>query len=361
MRYSSIDILRTIAIVLMVLVHFMENLAGKPAWNPAGFGAPFFAFLSGVSYSLWLQGRETKTKSEELISKITIRRGLFLIGLGFLFNILVWLPEDVFNWDVLTFIGSAILVLNFVRRLPPAVSVFIALLLCVFSPVLQKLADYDLYWTDGYFSGDFTLTDIFIGYFFTGYFPLFPWLALPLIGFTCGNYMLSNTQLRIVEVRNIAFIGTSLVLMSLLLQYFHSSLPAQFVVNPTIAWTMFPPSLSYLSGTIGMTLLSLATLHTFVDHKVQNNADNKWLSACGTLSRHSLTIYILHHLAHIWPMWVYALWEGQEPTYYWGKAMELYLAITLAFIFLGVCFIFLRWLDKTGRHGIEYWMRWLCD
>jgi len=38
-RYVSIDILRTVAIVLMVVVHFMENLAGA-TWSPAGNGAP---------------------------------------------------------------------------------------------------------------------------------------------------------------------------------------------------------------------------------------------------------------------------------------------------------------------------------
>ncbi len=41
MRYASIDILRTIALVVMVLVHFSDNLAGA-VLPIAGFGAPLF-------------------------------------------------------------------------------------------------------------------------------------------------------------------------------------------------------------------------------------------------------------------------------------------------------------------------------
>ena len=78
MRYSSIDILRTLSIVIMVLVHFCENLAGITP-KVAGIGAPMFMFLSGVSYRLWLNGRTTRQLNSDSINKITTRRGLFLI------------------------------------------------------------------------------------------------------------------------------------------------------------------------------------------------------------------------------------------------------------------------------------------
>ena len=115
MRYVSIDILRTFAIVVMVFVHFAENLAGFE-FPGAGFGAPIFALLSGVGYRLWLEGRRARGASQEEISKVSIRRGLFVLGVGFLFNVLVWLPEDTFNWDVLTLIGAALLILNGKRK-----------------------------------------------------------------------------------------------------------------------------------------------------------------------------------------------------------------------------------------------------
>ena len=117
MRFASIDVLRTFAIFVMVLVHFGENLSGYVS-PLTGFGAPLFAFLSAVSYYLWVQGQISRGKSQEEISKVSVRRGLFVIGIGFLFNIFVWLPEDTFNWDVLTFVGTALILLDGFRRVP---------------------------------------------------------------------------------------------------------------------------------------------------------------------------------------------------------------------------------------------------
>ena len=49
MRLASIDILRTVAIVVMVFTHFGENRANfTPPFS--GFGAPLFVFLSGASF-----------------------------------------------------------------------------------------------------------------------------------------------------------------------------------------------------------------------------------------------------------------------------------------------------------------------
>src|SRR4051812_1056538 len=89
MRYASIDLLRTLAIVLMVVVHFMENLAGVD-WAPAGAGAPLFAFLAGVSFRLWARSEEAKGTPDAVIRLIAVRRGLFLFALGFAFNVCVW-------------------------------------------------------------------------------------------------------------------------------------------------------------------------------------------------------------------------------------------------------------------------------
>ena len=59
MRHLSIDILRTAAIFMMVLVHFVENLSATydtqdsgghpltPWWLPSGLAAPLFTLLTG--------------------------------------------------------------------------------------------------------------------------------------------------------------------------------------------------------------------------------------------------------------------------------------------------------------------------
>ena len=62
-RLASIDVLRAIAIMLMVQVHFLENLASGEEFprvhdlsHALGLlAAPLFTFLTGLSLWLWLK------------------------------------------------------------------------------------------------------------------------------------------------------------------------------------------------------------------------------------------------------------------------------------------------------------------
>ena len=64
---------------------------------------------------------------------------------------------------------------------------------------------------------------------------------------------------------------------------------------------------------------------------------------------------------HRWPLWLYGIATGVEPTYFWMKALPLTTSLPLAFLFLAGCFVVLRRLGPDRTYGIESWMRWLCD
>jgi hypothetical protein len=363
MRYSAIDILRCLAIVVMVFVHFLENLSGMVPYV-AGIGAPLFMCLSGVSYRLWLNGRERAKIPDDTISRITVRRGLFLFGMGFVFNVAVWLPEDVFNWDVLTLIGMGLLCLNWARRVNLAVVLSACALLFALAPAARLLADWPSFWSENYYDYDWTLTDFVLGFLVVGYFPIFPWLLYPLLGFVVGSALFPAIPQTPVErtaaLRKLARWGLgcmSLAAGSLVAVHFWPTL------NPSPwnwQWTMFPPSLPYVLGTIGWVLWIVPTAYHYFDEV----ADGGWRqlkSWCGTISRYSFTIYLWHHVAHLWPLWGYAVWQGLEPTAYWQKATQPLAAGILALIFLVVTAAFLRWWESRRGGGIESWMRWLCD
>jgi uncharacterized membrane protein len=196
MRYLSIDVLRGTAILLMIQVHFVDNLSPRTegsAWLydlSAGLGllpAPLFTFVAGLSYCLWVRKQESLGRRDEDITKITVRRGLFLFGTGIAFNVLVWLPEDTFNWDILTLLGTSLLVLAFARHLPPGILVLLAAVILILSPPLRATTDYADYWIDQSYEADFTLQDVLRGFFVNAYFPVFPWLFFPLVGFSIGD------------------------------------------------------------------------------------------------------------------------------------------------------------------------------
>ncbi len=363
MRYPSIDMLRMLAIFVMVLVHFPENLSGYiPPFT--GLGAPLFAILSGVSYRLWVSGQQARGKSELEISKVSVRRGLFVFGAGFTFNILVWLPEDTFNWDVLTFIGFGLLTLNLMRRIPLTISVLVAVIAIIISPILRSLADYHAYWINGYYEGDLTLTDLFIGFTTTGYFPLFPWIAYSLTGFVMASLMFaesSEEQENVISPWKTVACGALLLVAAFVALGSRPYLPAAVSKHVLAGWTMFPPTIEYVLATMGMSLVLFGLAHRFVDHNPRALKYKGLLDIAKTFSRYSLTIYVLHHLVHLWPLWIYGHIMQDDPTHYWRIAMPVSISVPLAILFLAICYFIFHRIGPNERHGLEAWMRWLCD
>lgn len=362
-RLASIDLLRTVAIVTMVLVHFAENLSG---WTPpfAGLGAPLFVFLSGASYFLWSDALVTRDLSDDSITRISVRRGLFVFGAGFAFNLFVWLPEDIFNWDVLTFIGSALVLLGFMRRLPLGVLVLVGAVSMLSAPILRGMAGYAEYWETGYFECDLTISDVLIGYLATGYFPLLPWLTLSLVGYATAAWMFARQPFDTAcaaRPTRIATVGLGLVALSAGLLLLRQSLSGPVAAGMLGGWTMFPPTTEYVIGMLGVAMASLALAHCFVDPVAASGRFPGAFGVARTFSQYSLTIYVLHHVLHLWPLWIHGYTATGEPTEYWMNAMSVGAAMALGGVFLLACFLVLRMIGPRRSFGFEALMRWICD
>lgn len=362
MRLKSINLLRCTAIVIMIVVHFLENLSGIVP-TISGFGATLFSFLSGVNYRLWLDSQHAQGVSEEMISVRTVRRGLFLVGAGITFNVLVWLPADTFNWDVLTFLGMGYLMLEWARRMRPGVVASACVVIFVISPAARVLVDYDSFWSSGQYDPDVTLSDVLSGFFATGYFPLLPWLCYPLLGFLVAGelFAVQTTQRR--SLAWCAKFGAGLLATSL-------GALALRALWPTLAigaagrwfggWTNYPASPEFVSGTLGVALLYFAAAQRWLD--VPGAASWPRLETVTALySRHAFTLYILHHIVHLWPLWWLAYSRAEEPTAYWQKALGAGPALALGLVFLVLSGPLLVWMERRRVRGIEDFMRWVCD
>jgi uncharacterized membrane protein len=361
MRSSSIDLLRTVSIFIMVFVHFTVNLSGT-SLPLAGLAAPMFMTLAGVSYRLWLNGASERT-SETEISRISVRRGLFLFGVGIAFNVLVWLPEDTFNWDVLTLIGFGLIALNLARRVPRGVVVLFCVLVFLISPVCRAVADWPAYWKNGYFDHDWTLPDILQGFLVVGYFPVFPWIIFPLVGFLTGTAVFGEScaapRSRRAVVRGL-WTGLGLILASAGLLLIRELGRKQLPATLPEPWSMFPPSFEYVLMMLGTSVGGFCAGQLWLDRLLATRRLIRVRGFVELFSRHSLTIYVLHHVAHLWPLWIYGAVWGEEPTQFWRLAMSTKWAVVLASGFLLSCYFGLRWLEHTKRKGIEGWMRSLC-
>lgn len=360
MRYASIDLLRTVAIALMVLVHFLENLAGA-LWTPAGFGAPLFAFLAGVSLRLWVRSQEGKGTPPAEVTRVVVRRGLFLFALGMAFNFFVWLPVDLYNWDVLTMIGTGLVVLAFARDLPVWFLNFLAALAFTLAPFLRVAADYDAHWVEYYFQHDGSMPEIVIGCFATGYFPLFPWVLFPLCGYATGRVLFPDAdEAQPPSVRPLLIWGAVLVAASVALRVVRPFLPDPLPTTLVKGWTMFPASPEYVTGVLGGALILFGGLHVWVDRRGKFNRVPGLLAVARTMSQHSLSIYLLHHALHLWPLWLYGYVAHEDATELWRKATTINVAILLVPVCLGVCYLAAWRMNRRGWPSAEGFMRWLC-
>lgn len=365
-RLESIDVLRALAILLMVQLHFVEYLtapSGEPGWLRTlaqGLGAlalPLFTFLAGMSLALSLHKQAADGRPARAIARRTVNRGVVLFVLGLAFLTAVWGPKAVFAWDVLNLLGVAILVLYPLRRLPAGLLLLMAVAVLLISPGLRQWvvpAGYgEVAGAAGHapFEPAHVLRDACI----SGFFPVFPWLAFPLYGFAVAEMVVLAR--RPAALRWSPAVGVGLLCLGLgggLVGNAKSpgQWPGETAGWPLTALSFYPPSTSYLVAVAGLILLAFWLLHVRLDLRA---TPRWWMVHFRRSSRFSLTIYVLHHAVLIWPILIVGTLTRGEPWAYFANALSVPLALGLAVAFLALLGAALPGWDRAGgRYGLEW-------
>ena len=143
---------------------------------------------------------------------------------------------------------------------------------------------------------------------------------------------------------------------------FRGQMPSLIAKHYAEGFTMYPASTEYTLGMLGFTILCLALLHRWIDqgdNKIGPGATVRFLQRW---SSWSLTVYVLHQIIHLWPLWIYGVWMGHDdPTFYWRNAISTpaALGLALAFVVLGTVAMIL--LEHHKKYSFESVMRWTCD
>jgi uncharacterized membrane protein len=189
-RFWEIDALRGVAILLMVLFHFLYDLVffdishvdiwSGPVFYIGRSAAILFVFLVGVSLSL--SHSRSKVLGLQVSFNKYFKRGFHIFLWGMVFTLASWVlfPDKVIVFGVLHFIGVAI-VLSYPLleyRLPNLIGGFIVL----FLGGLVENFTVDLPWL------------IWVGLTPAGFqtldhFPLLPWFGVTMLGIFAGNMM----------------------------------------------------------------------------------------------------------------------------------------------------------------------------
>jgi len=311
-RIESIDVLRGIVMIIMALDHTRDyfhiyantddplNLATTSPilfftrWI-THFCAPVFVFLSGTS--IYLQSFR-KTKKE--LSSFLIKRGLWLILAEWIIVAMAWSFNPFYNvipFQVIWAIGISMVILSFAIRLPFKMVLAIGLLIVLFHNLLD-IPESAPGFKAGFFwdllhHGRFAAYEFAPNHFAFIVYPFVPWAGLMMLGYCLGIFFtpkFSMEQRRTIFIR----LGLGSILLFVMVRFINIyGDPFAWMVQKNSFYTFlsfikankYPPSLMYMSMTIGPALLLLALVE-----KVKNGFTDTMV----VFGRTAFFYYILH-------------------------------------------------------------------
>lgn len=321
-RIESIDVLRGIVMVIMVLdhvrdyIHIDANIADPlnvATTTPVlyftrwitHFCAPVFVFLSGVS--IYLQSLR-KTKKE--LSLFLLKRGAWLILVEFFIISLAWTFNPYYNiipLQVIWAIGISMVILGLMIHLPFKIILVLGVLIVAGHNLLdipEAAPGFKPgFWWDLLHSGRFTPYQFASQRYVLIVYPFLAWTGVMMLGYCTGKLFTpaydAGQRKRILQ-----YMGISLLAIFVVLRYFNLyGNPSGWVnqKNGVLSFLSFlnvhkyPPSLLYLCVTIGVALLVLPFLERI------KNAFTRRIAVFGRTAffYYIFHIYLVHAIAAI--------------------------------------------------------------
>lgn len=313
-RILSIDILRGLVMLVMLLDHVRETLylhlqVSDPmsvATTPpevffsrlaAHFCAPAFVFLTGLS--AWLYANPP-SGTPRPVKSFLIKRGLLLLALEFTVITFAWsgdLPPRVIYLQVIWAIGLSMIVLALMSGLPRLLLAAIGFVIVFGHNALAGLSfapdsPFYLPWTLLLHRGP-VIAEGALQIKLT--YPVLPWIGVILLGWVAAP-LYAHTVASSRRVKALLALGAGCLALLLVLRGFNlygENAPWEYgatrvhTVMSFLNFTKYPPSLDFLLMTLGTALLLLAAFE---------RADNRATRFLSTFGGAPMFYYIGHLL-----------------------------------------------------------------
>lgn len=282
-RDIAVDILRGIAIFTMIAA----NLAGvilkepHPMWlrTYGSVAAPCFILLSGM-----MVGFSACKKSYSFSHYLV--RGLIIIFIGALIDIVSYRAFPLCTFDVLYLIGFSMILAHFVVTLKTKYKILLTLSIFLVTPFLQKIFPYeaaipDITSFEVYKSLE--LGSILKNWLIDGWFPVFPWL-----GYSFSGLILADIRWKketIYKFANSKFFTSSIFLLIFGVIIWVLN-PGPLYCREGFSELFYPVTYGYILTSIGVIL----TLFSIIDFK----PDLLFYKPFCIFGEVSLLMYILH-------------------------------------------------------------------
>ena len=327
-RIASLDILRGVVILLMMLDHvrerfYMHTRTGDPIFDSIDpdlfftryithLCAPVFLFLAGLSAWLYAHPANGPYRSP---TAFLFKRGLVIIAIELVFYYLLWAdtyPSFLFL-QILWVIGLCMIGLSLACRLNYWLLGALGLLIVFGHDTLAPI-DFEpggfvyMLWTILSEPNDLGQVG---GLTINVSYPALPWFGVILLGYFAGPLYAHSVS---TPTRRKALLGIGASCLALLLllrglNIYGETLPwsAQETAVETVMsflnYTKYPPSLDFMLITLGIGLLLLAWLESF-------RGRNRLLGAVQDFGSVPLFLYIVHLYVLLAAYWVLFLVFG---------------------------------------------------
>ena len=316
-RIHSIDMLRGIVMLIMALDHVRDFLHETAVTDSptnldtttpqlfftrwiTHFCAPAFVFLSGTS--AFLAGQK---KSKKELSSFLITRGLWLvlvenmvITLAFTFNPLY----NLLIWQVIWAIGWSMVILGILVhtsiKLITAVGIIIVFGHDLFNYVHLPQSGTGHVLMSIFFKAFFTILPLDQSHAILDLYAIIPWTGVMLLGYGFGHFLLPKYN--VAQRRKVILtVGFAVTIFFILVRFINAyGDPAHWSTQKNSLYTFlsflncskYPPSLCYLSMTLGPALIFLSLIET---------ARNRFTNVVNMYGRVPFFYYVLHfYLIH---------------------------------------------------------------
>lgn len=343
-RLAFIDWMRGLVMVLMVIDHSSmafdgNHLSEDSALYPEAavmalpadefltrwithICAPTFLFLAGASLALSVERRVAKGANPWEIDKSIITRGVLIALLDLT---LISLGSGRWTLQVLLAIGLSMICMAPLRRLPSWALVSLALGWMAFGEIITGW-----FWQPPGSSS--ILAALTIATYGTDVmiikYPLFPWLAIMVLGWAFGRYIIQNgAGQRSVSPTEILFASGAAALIVFVIVRGLQGYGDMFLHRADNSWlqwlhvSKYPPSLTYYCLELGLLFLCMAILRV-IEPKIGIRKNGVFL----VFGQTAMFFYLVHRLAFEIPATYFGLrGAGNLTTTYIVAALMLVL------------------------------------
>lgn len=334
-RLLSIDILRGLVIVIMLLDHVRETFylhlqLSDPIdvanTEPGLFFsrllahlcAPVFVLLTGLSAYLYGE----KHASKQAVTGFLVKRGLFLIILELTLVNFAWtfqFPPTTLFLQVIWAIGVSMLVLAVLIYLPRSILILLGLLIIVGHNLLDNIhASTDSIWYIPWaILHDRSWIDVTESMRVRTSYPVLPWIGVIALGYAIGPWFNKQVIPSIRQTR-LLLVGLGTILFFVVVRLINGYGDQPYIIGNSslesvmsfLNITKYPPSLLFLSLTLGIGLVLLSVFERY-----QGSNGLKYLAVFGSVP---MFFYLLHlYVLKLLYLVAVAIW-GQNQGQYFG-------------------------------------------